>query len=230
MSADRRAFLQQMTLSGLALSTLETPLFAGLPAAPDRRGSAPSAAGAPGVDMSWTKRLTGKHKAVYDSPDIQSGYGVWRAAIVKNQYLDVFGLKASDVSNVVVLRHDGIWLAMTPAFWEAYDVGTEKKVTHPLTEEPTKKHPAMLGEADGVPASVAAFAIDRQIAAGTIVLGCSLAFQDVVGFVAKRDKIDTAAADAKARAALIPGIIMQPSGVFATTVAQEQGCVYVRAT
>jgi hypothetical protein len=29
---------------------------------------------------------------------------------------------------------------------------------------------------------------------------------------------------------MFPGVIMQPSGVFATTVAQEQGCVYVRAS
>ena len=35
---------------------------------------------------------------------------------------------------------------------------------------------------------------------------------------------------AKANSMLIPGIIMQPSGVFATTLAQENGCQYVRAT
>ena len=52
----------------------------------------------------------------------------------------------------------------------------------------------------------------------------------MVDAIVKADKIKDDEAAAKAKSMLIPGIIMQPSGVFATTLAQENGCIYVRAT
>ena len=42
-----------------------------------------------------------------------------------------------------------------------------------------------------------------QLAAGVVVLGCNLAFKDIVGFVKDADKVD----DAEARARAIAGII-----------------------
>jgi hypothetical protein len=224
-TAPRRDFLQQLTVGGLALTGWPALLHAHEPITPRL-----SATQADDVDMSWTKKLTGKHKGVFDSPEIASGFGVYRAGLVASQYRDVFKLPASAVTNVVVLRHEGIVLAMNQAFWDAYKVGATKKVTHPFTEAPITKNPALLGAADGIPAPIAEFSLDRQLAQGVVVLACSLAFRDVVDMVANADKVSADAAEQRAKSMLIPGIIMQPSGVFATMVAQEQGCVYVRAS
>ena len=68
------------------------------------------------------------------------------------------------------------------------------------------------------------------VARGVIVLACGLAFQDVIDTIATADALSLDAAAAKARSMMLPGVIMQPSGVFATSVAQDHGCVYVRAT
>lgn len=233
-AANRRTFLQRLTVTGLALGALPSTLTA---------ESAPRGAGQPferlphalppqaqTYDVSWTKKLTGKHKAVYDSPDVSSGLAVYRAGIVAAQYTQVFKVPTSAVSNVIVLRHDGITLAMNQAFWDRYKIGALKKVLHPMTEEPTTKNPALLTEADGVPGFLAAFALDKQLKAGVVVLACELAFNDMVGIVAKTDGLDEKAAQTKALSMMLPGIIMQPSGVFATTLAQENGCVYVRAS
>lgn len=224
-SANRRDFLHA-AMGGLALSAIPGR-------AHDARAVHPVdeiGAVADEFDMSWTKRLTGRHKAVFDSPDIASGYGVLRAGLVATQYMDAFKLRASDISNVIVLRHDGIVLAMNQTFWDTYKIGETKKVTHPLTEAPITRNPAMLGTSDGVPPAMAAYALDRQMAAGTVVLACALAFRDVVDIIATQDKVSSDAATTRAHSMLIPGIVMQPSGVFATTLAQEKGCVYVRAT
>jgi len=51
----------------------------------------------------------------------------------------------------------------------------------------------------------------------------------VVGLVQKQDKLDASAARAKAMSMLVPGVIMQPSGIFADVMAQEAGCVFVNA-
>lgn len=181
-------------------------------------------------DTSWTSKLTGKHRAVFDTPSVDSGVGVFRSAMWQNQYAEVFKAAPSDINSVLVLRHDAIILAMAQPFWDEYQLGKRKKVTNPMTEKKTTRNPAMLTEADGVPPSFASFALDRQMAKGTIVLACGLAFSDMVGEVSAKHKIKGEEARAKAMAGLIPGIIMQPSGFFATTLAGQNGCIYVRAS
>lgn len=222
--ANRRAFLQQLGLtlaaSGLAIT-----------GAPSLLSAATNAnVAADDYDMSWTGRLTTKHKAVFDAPDIAGGLGVIRAAVVKKQYMDAFKIPASAFTAVLVLRHDGIALAMNQQFWDTYGIARTKNVKHPWTGEPITKNPATLTPADGLPAMLAGADLASQIKGGAVALACNLAFADMVDVVAKADKLSDDAARAKALTMLMPGVIMQPSGVFATTVAQERGCVYVRAT
>lgn len=224
-SEGRRQFLQQLSAGGLALAGVPHVLHAMEPPSVPLPASAADA-----VDMSWTKKLTGKYRGVFDSPDIAGGFGVYRAGLVASQYVEVYKVPASAVSNVIVLRHDGIVLAMNQAFWDAYDVGKARNVKHPYTEAPIAKNPALLTAADGIPAPVAEHALHKQIARGVVVLACSLAFRDVIDWVASSDKVSADVAEKKARSMLLPGIVMQPSGVFATMVAQQNGCVYVRAS
>ena len=101
---------------------------------------------------------------------------------------------------------------------------------HPWTGAPLTRSPALLGATDGLPAGLENHALDKQLARGVIVLACALAFQDVVDTIATADALAPAAAATKARMLMLPGVIMQPSGVFASSVAQDNGCVYVRAT
>ena len=181
-------------------------------------------------DTSWTSKLTGKHRAVFDSPAVDGGVGVFRSGLWQNQYADVLKAAPADITSVLVLRHDAIILAMAQPFWDEYQLGKKNKVTHPMTEKKTTRNPAMLSEADGVPPSFASLALDKQMAKGTIVLACGLAFSQMVGMVGKQHKVKGEEARAKAMTGLIPGIILQPSGFFATTLAGQNGCIYVRAS
>jgi hypothetical protein len=225
---DRRNFLQQLTLGGLSASLI--PMTAQAAWAERAVSTSVANSGAQAYDLTWTRRLTGKYKAVYDSPDIGGGLGVLRAGIVSAQYMAAFNVPSSAVSPVIVLRHDGIVLAMQQEYWDRYKVGEKQKVTHPWTGTPMTRNPALLGAGEGLPAGLEAHALDQQIARGVIVLACALAFQDIVDTMVAADAISPAAAAAKARSLMVAGIIMQPSGVFATSVAQDNGCVYVRAT
>jgi hypothetical protein len=181
-------------------------------------------------NLAWVDKVKGRHKAVFDCIEPESGVGVWRAGVWGQQYRDVLKAAASDMSPVIVLRHDAIPLIMTHAFWQKYGVGAKAKIEHPMTGAPVDRNPALFGEADGVPAPFANYALDKQIAAGTVVLACNLAFKDVVGFVKDADKVDETEARARAIAGIIPGVILQPSGVFAVIRAQEAGCVYIKAS
>ncbi len=224
----RRDFLQQFALGSLSTSLI--PITAQAAWAERAVSASVAHGGAQAFDLTWTRRLTGKYKAVYDSPDIGGGLGVLRAGIVSAQYVAAFNVASSAVSPVIVLRHDGIVLAMRQEYWDRYKVGEKQKVTHPWTGAPMTKNPALLGAGEGLPAGLEAHALDKQIARGVIVLACALAFQDIVDTIVTADAISPDAAAAKARGLLVAGVIMQPSGVFATSVAQDNGCVYVRAT
>ena len=182
-------------------------------------------------DVSWPARLTGKHKAIFDVPEVDSGYGVWRATIWGKQYQDVLGVAPKDLSAVVVLRHNGIVLAMQQAFWDKYGVGKAKSAMHPITSEATDRNPALLSSSrNEVPADYDAMALDKFIGRGGIALGCNLAFADCVQLIKSKENVSDADARKQAIAFLVPGVILQPSGVFAAIRAQEAGAVYLRAS
>jgi hypothetical protein len=182
-------------------------------------------------DVSWVNRLTGKHKAVFDVPEVESGYGVWRASIWGKQYQEVLGVQPKDMSAALVLRHNGIVLAMQQPFWDKYRIGETKKVMHPITLQPTDRNPALLSSSrNEVPEQFDAAALDKFIARGGIALACNLALADCVELIKSKDGVDEAEARKQAIAYLVPGVILQPSGVFAAIRAQEAGATYLRAS
>ena len=228
MHASRREFLSQCGVAALTLAAAPHALAA----APVARPAPPrDANGAPEWDTSWTKRLTGKHRAVFDVPEIESGYGVWRASIWGSQYQQVLGAAPKDISTVIVLRHNGISLAMQQRFWDRYGVPRALPVLHPVSEKPTDRNPVLLASSRGeVPAMYDPLALDQAIARGVVVLACNLAFEDPVGLVQAKDGVSAEVARKTALDLLVPGVVMQPSGVFATVLAQQSGCAYVRAS
>ena len=214
------------------MTTAATAAAAGLAALPSPIQAMASAhaapAGADDWDLSWTRRVTGKYRAVFDVPEIDSAYGVWRATFSAKQYQDVLKAQPKDTTPVLVLRHNGIFLALKQEFWDKYGTGAAKKATHPLTEQPTDRNPALLADL-GEPFN--SFALDKYLARGGVALACNLALQDVVGTIQAKD--GTAADEARKQALgwMLPGVILQPSGVFAALYAQDgAGCKYIRAS
>jgi hypothetical protein len=182
-------------------------------------------------DVKWPARLTGKVNTVFDVPEVESGYGVWRASIWAKQYEAVLGEKPADLSTALVLRHNAIVLAMGQAFWDRYGIGRMKSVTHPATLAATDRNPVLLSSRRGeVPAAYDAFALDQFIARGGVVLACDLALRDCVALIAKEEGVGTEEAHRRAVAYLVPGVVLQPSGVFAVLRAQQAGAIYIRAS
>ena len=222
---DRRAFLEQLGTSAM---------FAALPLSLGSVAEfvpAAAAVNAEEWDLGWVSRVTGKYRAVFDVPEIDNGHGVWRATVWGKQYVDVLKAQPKDCSAVLVLRAKGIALAMQQSFWDEYAIGKESAVNHPVTEQPTDRNPALLSSArNEQPAMFDDFALDKFIARGGIVLACDLAFAEMAGLVAKKHGSSDESARKTALAALVPGVIMQPSGVFAALHAQDAGCRYLRAS
>lgn len=227
MEPSRRDFVERLGVGTLLFGAAPLSVGQALVDGP----AIPVPAQAEEFDMTWVARVTGRHKAVMDVPEIESGYGVWRAGITKQQIADALKVAPREVSMVLILRHNGIHLAMNQGFWDDFGVGKANKVTHPADQTATDKNPALLDAKSGLPAQFDGLSVPQFLAGGGIVLGCNLALNlAVVPMFKARDKSTDAAARAAAVKALIPGVILQPSGVFAAVRAQQVGCAYVRAS
>jgi hypothetical protein len=177
-------------------------------------------------DMSWCDRITGKFRGVFDSPKLEDGGEIFRAAIWQTQVTEVYGVKDEDVNSVLVIRHGGIPLAMDDAFWARHQIGKKRKVKDPWTGKTSVANPirSYAGKT-GVPPSMAATSLEGYMARGGIVLACNFAFGMMVHMESELTKeTDRAAVRTRLLSNLVPGIILQPSGFFALLEAQRAGC------
>ena len=229
MSTDRREFLGTMLAASVAPMVGATALRrnGGTSEPPALAPSRPSASP---WDVSWADKLTGKHKAVFDNVEVSMGLGMLRAQLWLKDYAEVYNAQPADMSGVVVLRHGAIWAIMNDEFWKMHKIGELTKINDPATKAPVTRNPFVGPNVIGLPPALADDVLKKCLASMT-VLACNVAFSL---YVVEKVKADTKMDDAKARehalTYVIPGVILQPSGVFATLRAQEAGCHYVLAT
>jgi hypothetical protein len=231
VTIDRRRFARQLLAGGAALGGVPAFAQAAVSGNSEEWSTLGDQPPATTYDTSWTSKLTGKYKAVFDVPEISEGSGVWRAGLWVNHYTDVLKAQPSDLSSVVVIRHAAIPLIMSHEFWEMYDIAKANKTTHPMTGKKTRRNPVLMTAADdALPATFAKLTLQEQIARGAVVLACGMAFSAMTQTVVKKDKLTPAEAKTKAMTMVVPGVIMQPNGIFGVTLAQHHGCVFVAAS
>lgn len=170
----------------------------------------------PQWDLSWTRRVRGKSRAVFDVAAM-IGDPTARAAMWRDQYAQVFRIPIDKLTPVVVVRHLGIDQVMDDDYWRTFN-------------------PARRGGRGAAADSTAAPhgnsatpAITSFLAKGGIVLACNLAFGNVIASYRERGH-EGDDATKEARSHLIPGVILQPSGPFALMRAQDEGCHYMMAS
>lgn len=231
----RREFLGQLVTAAVAVAgTACAPGVAASPAAASAPTPVPSArpAGPPPRitwDDSWTQRLaTAKHKAVFDSPAIGGGVALWQAALFLRGYEDALDAAEGEAVPVVVMRHAGVPLAFGDVLWEKYELAKELKLKNPKTRKPYARNPFLHPDPPDAKGWEAVASLDRLRQRGAVLLACNLAAMGYAGRIAERTKQDPAAVREEVRATLAPGVILQPSGVYATIRAQEMGAVFMR--
>lgn len=176
-------------------------------------------------DMTWTRRLTGERKLVFDAPDLAEGDPLLRAHVVARQYAEVFGSAVEAQSRVLILRHNAIHFVMNDRYWDRFAIGEATGFTDG-NGRGLRVNPVRTARAE-VPEPFRELTLEAFQRSGGTVLACHLALQH---YVAPRYAATGLSAEAALDAALadvLPGVIMQPSGVFAVAVAQEAGCAYV---
>jgi hypothetical protein len=242
-STPRREFIGQLTASAIVLASAAcaTPVVAGQSSTAPTPTPAPRPTTPPAPvhwDDSWFTRLTAKHKAAFDSPAIDDGLAVSQAAGYIRGMRDAAGAGLDDVQTVVVMRHVGVPMIFNDAMWAKYEIGKDRKVKDYSTDKWATRNPFFTppppkADAPARPAATNArpqATLTWLAANGHILLGCDLATRGFAGQLAEKTKGQMQAIYEELKANLVPGVILQPTGVYAVHRAQEAGCSYIRST
>ena len=243
-STPRRQFISELAVGAAALAAAAcAPAATATTAtsqAPTPATPAPAQAAAPMPtvppikwDASWMERITAKHKAVFDSPEIEEGTALYHAMSYLGSVKDVFGTGDSDASVVVVLRHRAVPLLYNDAMWAKYDIGTTSKTLDEKTKKPVTRnvyYEKVDAEGKPVTSDRPAPLIKSLTARGVIFIGCDLATRGFSSRAATATKQDFLKVYEEVKANLVPGATLMPTGIFGMLMAQEAGCSLLRST
>jgi hypothetical protein len=200
----RRSFLSDVAVS----ATGAVALSALVPGA--AQASAPEAAAAE-WDLTWIDKLTAKYRTVFDAPEINEGTIFTNATVFMMSFAEVYKATDADMQAVLVIRHNAVPLAFNDAMWEKYGIAKDLGLTTTAKGNPYTRELANLK------------------GRGAILLACNLAASRRSREIARRMNADAETVRADIYANLVPGVIMQHSGVFATIRAQQAGCAFMKS-
>ena len=166
--------------------------------------------------LDWPGTLKGRHKQVFDVPEMNGGspFGFTNNFLTPNE----------SATAVLVFRHNGTPYALGSVIWQKYKIGESFNVLDPETKAPAVKHPwfqpkpGVLTNADA--------ALDRLIARGTVLGVCSVSLRGQARRLAANAGVTAEEALKEWTANLIPGTTVIPSGTWGVNRAQEAGCTY----
>lgn len=233
----RRAFLGQLATAAAALTA--SACVGGTVSPGPAAAPAPSAEVPPKLppmpplpelefDDAWAEGLTGRYRAVFDSPEIEDGTAIFNAYTFMQGFESMYKVRDADVNAVIVVRHMAIPMVFDDTIWDRYDLGKLAKVKKPGTEQWARRNPFWKAPADDT--GNADFTFDALQKRGTVVLACALATHGMANILAGQSHDKPGAVFDELRRHLIPGAVLQPSGIYAVMRAQEAGCHYMRST
>ena len=171
----------------------------------------------------WLGKIKGKHKQVFDCPAPKMGLPLaWaRVFLMTNKAV---GVSESDVTAVMVLRHEGIPLGMESRLWEKYKFGEMFSVQDQATKTALTANPFWMPKEGSLP--LPGMGIDELQKSGVLFGICDMALTVYSKMTA--EKMNMSADEIKKDwvSGILPGIQVVPSGVLAVNRAQEHGCTY----
>jgi len=177
------------------------------------------------------KKITGKHRIVFDSPHPHEIYPfAWpRVFLLTNE---ATGTANKDCSVMVVLRHSSIGYAMEDRLWEKYGLGKMFGANDPETKQPATRNPFWKPKpgAYKIPGvGELLIGVDQLQANGVLFCVCAAAINVYSAVTAQAMNLKHEDVKNDFLSGLLSGIQPVPSGVWALGRAQEKGCGYIFA-
>jgi len=166
----------------------------------------------------WFGRLKGKHRIVFDAPEPNQGFGaIWPRVYLNTTEATYPGEGASAM---LILRHNGLPLALNDAVWAKYKLGEMFSIKSGETPATSNIYATI------TTLPLPGIGIVELLKGGVLVGACDLALTVYSSMAAQKMGMDAAAVRKEWVAGLLPGVQIVPSGVFAVSRAQEFNCSY----
>jgi hypothetical protein len=218
----RRQFLKSVAggTAALAAAGSISDLVAqqGIPTDPPPQG---------GWDLSWVGKIEkAKYRAVFDAAEIADGVTFTNATVFMAGNKEVYNAADGDMGLVIVIRHNAIAMVVNDAMWERGKLGEVLKVND--GDAPAARN-MWIGRkaADG---TTRTGPMDALMARGVTVLCCNLALMRAAGQFARAQNLPVEEARKLYIDNLVPGVIRQTNGIFATTRAQAAGAPLIKSS
>ncbi len=214
----RRGFLGRVAGGAAALGLTDLARPFELAAVPEQ-----AAAKQDPALTAWLGKLKGKHRQVYDMPEVNGGFAfAWsRIFYLTNNET---GVPDSDITVMVVLRHAALPLAFVDDAWAKYKLGEFFKITDSKTNAPAVRNIFYKTQSGELP--LPGMDIGELLPTGVLFGVCHMAIKFYSGLLAKNTSGNVDDIRKDWLAAVIPGMQVVPSGVWAVNRAQEHGCSY----
>jgi len=165
----------------------------------------------------WFGKIKGKHKMIFDAPEPNEGFvAIWPRVYMNTMQATYPG----ETTAVVILRHNGLALALADPIWAKYGIGEMFSIKE--GDAPAKRNP--YATITGLP--IPGLGIVELLKSGVLVGACDVALTIYSAGAAKKMGLDPETVKKEWVAGLIPGVQVVPSGVLGVARAQELGCAY----
>lgn len=173
----------------------------------------------------WMNALPGKHRTIIDcAAATAAGTGVFYANNIFTANRNGYQLADSDVTVIVVLRHEATTYAYNDAIWSKYGsvLGPMVKITDPRTNQAPTVNPLDSPEYRSVMTSLGMTA-SAIVKRGAHFAICDMATNRIAGVIASAVKSTQPVIYKELVANLLPNGHMVAAGVVAINRAQEFG-------
>ena len=216
----RRSFLTSLAL-------LAAPI-AGVRLSAERRADhTRSQSGQP--DDEWLRRLTGKHRTMFDLEKHRNGHGLGQAASMLEVWRRDYRMEPPRVNIVVGARGTGIPILFSDSLWAQYRLGEQYEVFRPGTKDAYDVNPFSARNVQPGGLIAAEQTVESLQRRGVLFLAC----RNTIAATSKRlSAAGFGPAEEVQRTiegGLLAGVVLVPAMLVAFTQMQERGVSYVYA-
>jgi len=171
----------------------------------------------------WFNQFKGKHKIVYDVTDPHDGLPLAWSWVFLNTN-NTTGTQDSDLSVCLILRHEGIPMALENRLWDKYDLGKRFKVDDKKTNAPSKRN--IFYNAQEGDLMLLDWSMEKLQARGVKFCVCNMAIHVYSMLIGKDMNLNPDDVEKDIHSGILKDIQPVPSGVWAVGRAQEHGLNY----
>ncbi len=175
----------------------------------------------------WFKQVKGAHKVVFDAPEPHGGYPfIWPWVFLNTN--NQSGTADADMTAMVVLRHNAMPFALEDSVWAKYKLGEVFQIKDNNTGEFALRNTYYKPQGKDFPAP-GIDGLKNLQDRGAMFCVCKMAISVYGALIAQGMGLDATKVIDDLTNAVLPGVQLVPSGVWALGRAQQNGCAYIYA-